>query len=71
MLVEMETTMKDRLISVSEFKSRFCVSHTKFYREVAAGRIRIRKMGRSTRISEADAKMWFDGLPVRSGGDAR
>ena len=63
--------MSDRLITVGEFKSRFCVSHSKFYREVAAGRIPIRKMGRSTRITETDAKAWFDALPVRSGGGAR
>lgn len=63
--------MTERLLSVSEFKSRFCVSHSKFYREVAAGRIPIRKVGRSTRISESDAKAWFDGLPVRNGSGTR
>ena len=63
--------MTDRLISVSEFKSRFCISHSKFYRECAAGRIAIRKMGRSTRISEADAQAWFDSLPLLINGVAR
>lgn len=60
--------MKDRLITVAEFKSRYAISHSKFYREVNAGQLPIRKMGRSTRISELDAQAWFDNLPIRRGG---
>ena len=59
--------MVDRLITVSEFKSRFSISNTQFYREVRSGRIPIRKMGRSTRIAESDAQAWFDSLPVNYG----
>lgn len=63
--------MTDRLISVGEFKARFSLSHSKFYRECAAGRIPIRKVGRSTRISEADAQAWFDSLPITNIGAVR
>ena len=63
--------MSDRLITVGEFKARFSLSHSKFYREVAAFRIPIRKVGRSTRISEADAQAWFDSLPITNIGAAR
>jgi excisionase family DNA binding protein len=62
--------MTDRLISVAEFKARFSISNSKFYREVRAGRIPIRKMGRSTRIAERDAQAWFDNLPVSHGRSA-
>lgn len=60
--------MTDRLISVREFKSRFSISNSQFYREVRSGRIPVRKMGRSTRIAESDAQAWFDRLPVRNDG---
>lgn len=55
--------MVDRLITVREFKSRFSISNTQFYREVRSGRIAIRKMGRSTRIAESDAQAWLERLP--------
>jgi excisionase family DNA binding protein len=56
--------MTDRLITVSEFKARYSISHSKFYREVRSGCIPIRKMGRSTRVAESDAQAWFESLPV-------
>jgi predicted DNA-binding transcriptional regulator AlpA len=59
--------MTNRLISVCEFKSRYSISHSKFYREVRSKRIPIRKMSRSTRIAESDAQAWFEGLPVING----
>ena len=58
------------LLTVRDFKSRFKVSHSAFYREVAAGRILIRKIGRSTRVSLADAEAWAAGLPTQTGETA-
>lgn len=50
------------LLTVAEFKDRYKISHTTFYREVAAKRIPIRKIGRSTRIALADAEEWAANL---------
>ena len=55
-----------QLLTVKEFKARFSISHTAFYREVAAQRIPIRKIGRSTRIALSDAEAWAEKLPTSS-----
>lgn len=39
------------------------ISRTLFYREVAAGHIRIRKIGRRSVVTLPDAIKWRDGLP--------
>jgi len=59
----MESTMSE-LLTVAEFKDRYKISHSAFYREVAAKRISIRKIGRSTRIALADAEAWAANLPT-------
>ncbi|MBX9897469.1 MAG: helix-turn-helix domain-containing protein [Qipengyuania sp.] len=53
------------LLTVAEFKNRHKISHSAFYREVAARRIPIRKIGRATRIALADAEEWAASLPTR------
>ena len=55
------------LLTVAEFKSRYRISHSAFYREVAANRIPIRKIGRATRVVLADAEAWASSLPTRIG----
>lgn len=55
------------LLTVREFKDRYKISHTSFYREVAANRIPIRKIGRATRIALADAETWAANLPTQQG----
>lgn len=45
-------------------------AHYAFYREVAAGRIRLRKMGTATRIAREDMEAWMAALPVVSGAAA-
>jgi len=37
---------------------------TKLYEEIAAGRLRARKLGRRTVILAADARAWLEALPV-------
>lgn len=61
--IDMETKMT-QLLTVQEFKDRYSISHSAFYREVAAKRIPIRKIGRSTRIAVADAEAWAASLPT-------
>lgn len=55
------------LLTVGEFKSRYKISHSAFYREVAANRITIRKIGRATRVALADAETWAANLPTQTG----
>ena len=55
------------LLSVAEFCDRFSIGKTSFYREVNAGRIKIRKFGSATRIARADALAWMDALPQIEG----
>lgn len=53
-----------QLLTVQEFKDRYSISHSAFYREVAAKRIPIRKIGRATRIAVVDAEVWAANLPT-------
>lgn len=54
--------------TVAEFLRRYVCGRTTFYREVAAGRLTIRKLGTATRIARADADAWAESLPVAKGG---
>lgn len=54
------------LLTVREFKSRYKVSHSAFYREVQKG-LPIRKIGRATRIALTDAEAWAASLPTHGG----
>ena len=55
------------LLTVAKFKERYQISHTAFYRQVAANKLRIIKIGASTRVRLADAQSWLANL---SGGEA-
>lgn len=54
-------------LTVREFLRRYSVGRTTFYREAAAGRLRLRKLGAATRIARADAEAWADSLPLANG----
>ena len=51
-------------LTVREFLRRYSLGRTTFYREAAAGRLRLRKLGTATRIARADAEVWADSLPL-------
>ena len=55
------------LMSVSAVCERYTIGRTTLYREVAAGRIRLRKMGTATRIAREDMDAWMAALPVITG----
>ena len=55
------------LMTVAEFRRRYSISNTQTYREIAAGRLRLRKMGTASRIARDDAEAWAASLPVRQG----
>lgn len=56
-----------QFMKLREFETRYKCSHSQLYREVAAGRLIIRKLGRASRISVADAEAWAAGLPSHTG----
>ncbi len=55
------------LMTVADFLIRYSIGRTSLYREVAAGRLRLRKFGTATRIARIDAEAWADSLPIRKG----
>ena len=58
------------LMTVGDFLARYSIGRTTFYREVAAKRLKLRKLGTATRIARSDAEAWAAGLPVREGAAA-
>lgn len=55
------------LMTVGDFLARYSISRTSFYREVAAKRIAIRKLGTASRVARIDAETWANSLPIRDG----
>jgi hypothetical protein len=53
-------------MTVSEFLRWASIGRTKFYSEVQAGRITLRKIGSKTVILRADGEAWLHALPVVS-----
>jgi len=51
-------------LTVDEFCGWASIGRSKFYQEVKAGRIILRKVGRKTVITMSDAQSWLNSLPV-------
>ena len=49
--------------SVQEAAKAIGISRSSIYLEIGQRRLRVRKIGRRSVISEADLKAWFDALP--------
>lgn len=49
--------------SVTEFMAWASIGRTKFYQEVNAGRLKIRKIGSKTVVTAFDAEAWLNSLP--------
>ena len=58
------------LLTVADFCARYSCGKTSFYREAAAGRLKLRKFGTATRIARSDAEAWAASLPSRTGAAA-
>ena len=58
------TTDLQRAFSIEEFCRRFGIGRTKVYEELGLGRLRARKVGRRTIITEDDAEDWLRRLPL-------
>jgi hypothetical protein len=62
--VEQQRHELKRAMSLSEFCNAYGIGRTRAYEELKAGRLRARKAGRRTIISENDAEDWLRRLPV-------
>jgi hypothetical protein len=54
-------------MSVRSFCESVSIGRTRFYQEVKAGRLRVRKVGRRTIVTAADADAWLSNLPALHG----
>lgn len=48
-----------RLMTLADFSEEFSISRSAVYREVNAGRLRLTKVGRASRIAAIDAETWL------------
>jgi hypothetical protein len=53
-----------RAMSISEFSERYGPGRTAIYEEIKLGRLRARKCGKRTFITEDDAEDWLRSLPL-------
>ena len=53
----------ERAISIEEFCRRYSLGRTKVYEEIKLGRLRARKIGRRTIVTQDDAENWLQHLP--------
>ena len=57
------------LMTLADFRRRYSISNSQVYREVQAGRLRIRKLNTASRIAREDAEAWAASLPIREGAE--
>lgn len=57
-------------LTVDEFCAWAPLGRSKFYQEVTAGRIRLRKVGRKSVVTVTDALAWLESLPDGGRADA-
>ena len=55
---------RQRAMSVARFSEDYGIGRTKAYEEIKSGRLRGRKAGKRTVISEDDAEAWLLRLPA-------
>lgn len=55
------------LMTVADFCDRYSIGRTSMYREVNAGKLKLRKFGSATRIARKDAEAWANNLPSYDG----
>jgi excisionase family DNA binding protein len=54
---------RPRAMSIDQFRTRYGVGRTTTYEEIKLGRLRARKCGKRTIITEDDAEEWLQHLP--------
>jgi excisionase family DNA binding protein len=55
---------RQRAMSIAEFCQRYGVGRTTAYGEINSGRLRARKIGKRTVITDDDAEHWLEDLPT-------
>ncbi|MET4607636.1 excisionase family DNA binding protein [Bradyrhizobium sp. JR4.1] len=60
------TTETPLAYSIIEAAKAIGISRTSIYVEIAKGRLRVRKVGRRSLISDADLKAWLAALPNKT-----
>ncbi len=63
----MAQTENQGALSINEFCQWAGIGRTLAYRQIQAGKLRTRKVGRRTLITMDAAKSWLDGLAVTPG----
>jgi hypothetical protein len=53
-----------RAMSIARFSEDYAIGRTKAYEELRSGRLRGRKIGKRTIISQDDAEAWLQQLPA-------
>jgi excisionase family DNA binding protein len=61
---ERQRRARQRALSIQEFSQVYGLGRTKVYEELKSGRLRGRKIGKRTIITEDDAEDWLRRLPV-------
>jgi len=61
---ERQRRARQRAMSIAEFGEQYGLGRTKTYEELKSGRLRARKIGKRTIITEDDAEDWLLRLPV-------
>ncbi len=51
-------------MTVKQFLEWVHISRSTFYKEVRAGRIKLRKVGRRSLVAREDAEAWLSNLPT-------
>ena len=64
---EQAARTRQRAMSISEFSERYGPGKTTIYEEIKLGRLRARKCGKRTFITEDDAEGWLQALPLLEG----
>lgn len=61
---ERQRRARHRAMSIAEFCERYGPGRTTTYQEIKAGRLRARKCGKRTIITDDDAERWLECLPI-------
>jgi hypothetical protein len=59
-----DNTSNRRAFGIDEFCRRYGVGRTTAYAEMTAGRLRRRKVGKRSLVTEDDAEAWLASLPT-------
>jgi excisionase family DNA binding protein len=61
---------RQRAMSIDDFCQRYGIGRTKAYEEIKSGRLRARKVGKRSIITDDDAEEWLSQLPTIEPGIA-